>query len=58
VLKHFEIEVASDLSPQALADEYTIQLDYFILTLGSVAHGNTLEGTSKNQSKKQGVAYE
>jgi uncharacterized protein with ParB-like and HNH nuclease domain len=38
VLKHFEIEVGPDLSPQALADEYTVTLDNFILTLGSAAH--------------------
>ena len=58
VLEHFEIEVASNLSAQALANLYTAQLDGFILPLGSAASMNKLDATTRNQSKEQGVVYE
>jgi len=59
VLKHFEIKLEPDLSPQALANEYTAQLDGFILSLGSdnEAPLNRLEATLRNQAKVQGVAH-
>jgi uncharacterized protein with ParB-like and HNH nuclease domain len=60
VLKHFEIKLESDLSPQALANEYTAQLDGYILPLGSSSETNVnkLDATTRNQSKEQGVVYE
>jgi len=49
VLKHFEIEVGSNLSQQDLASEYTAQLDGCILPLSNVVHVNKLEATERNQ---------
>lgn len=49
VLKHFKIEVDSNLSPQDLANEYTAQLDGSILPLGSAALVDKLENTQRNQ---------
>lgn len=59
VLKHFEIKLEPDLSPQALANEYTAQLDGFILSLGSdnEAPLNKLEATLRHQAKVQGAAH-
>lgn len=59
VLKHFEIEVYLNLSPQDLANIYTAKLDSFILSLGSgnEAHVNKLDATLRNQTKEQGVAH-
>jgi uncharacterized protein with ParB-like and HNH nuclease domain len=49
VLKHFEIEADSNLSPQDFANEYTAQLDGSILPLGSAALADKLENTQRNQ---------
>ena len=58
VLKHFEIELEPDLSAQALANEYTAQLDDIILSLNSAANNNALITTFRSQPKGQGVAHE
>jgi uncharacterized protein with ParB-like and HNH nuclease domain len=56
VLKYFKIEVNSDLSPQELADEYTAQLDGFIIPLGKATHGNKPDASLSDQTKGQGAA--
>lgn len=58
VLKHFEIELEPDLSAQALANEYTAQLDDIILSLDSAANNNTQTAIFRNQPEGQGVAHE
>ena len=52
VLSHFKMKVGSDLSPEALANEYTAQLDGFILSLG-----NELLDQFENKPKDQGTPH-